>query len=183
MVYLIQSLTLSKHCDSSRQRDHFITQLVLDTRQIIYLFESFPSFKNCCHFSHLLSLRKLIASASSISSRPLSRFLSCSTEIFSMYRPDLLAFLLPLLAAPAYAAETLDCAKIRADGHTFDLSKLGGPHSIVTTRLVPNPPEHYNTTYTLDICKPLKKSGDNKPGECPNGTRGTYRADDDGKLY
>ncbi|KAH6950669.1 hypothetical protein HG530_011324 [Fusarium avenaceum] len=102
-----------------------------------------------------------------------------------MYRPDLLAFLLPLLAAPAYAAETLDCAKIRADGHTFDLSKLGGPHSVVTTRFVPNPPEHYNTTYTLDICKPLKKSGDNKPGECPNGTRVcaiTHLLDDSDKV-
>ncbi|KAF5672465.1 autophagy-related protein [Fusarium heterosporum] len=87
-----------------------------------------------------------------------------------MYRPDLLAFLLPLLAAPAYAAETLDCGKIRADGHTFDLSKLGGPHSIVTTRYRPNPPEHYNTTYTVDVCKPLKKT-DKKTSECPNGTR------------
>jgi len=92
-----------------------------------------------------------------------------------MYRPDLLAFLLPLLAAPVFAAETLDCGKIRADGHTFDLSKLGGPHSVVTTRYRPNPPEHYNTTYTLDICKPLKKSGGKKSPECPNGTRGALR--------
>ncbi|RKL01026.1 hypothetical protein BFJ68_g12525 [Fusarium oxysporum] len=88
-----------------------------------------------------------------------------------MHRPDLLAFLLPLLAAPAFAAETLDCGKIRADGHTFDLSKLGGPHSVVTTRFKPSPPEHYNTTYTLDICKPLKKKGGKKDEECPNGTR------------
>ncbi|CAF3478966.1 type II membrane protein [Fusarium graminearum] len=87
-----------------------------------------------------------------------------------MYRPDLLAFLLPLLAAPVFSAETLDCGKIRADGHTFDLSKLGGPHSVVTTRYKPNPAGHYNTTYTLDVCKPLKKSGGSK-SECPNGTR------------
>jgi hypothetical protein len=92
-----------------------------------------------------------------------------------MHRPDLLAFLLPLLAAPAFAAETLDCGKIRADGHTFDLSKLGGPHSVVTTRFKPSPPEHYNTTYTLDICKPLKKKGGKKDEECPNGTRGVYK--------
>ncbi|WKT38499.1 hypothetical protein QSH57_000317 [Fusarium oxysporum f. sp. vasinfectum] len=72
---------------------------------------------------------------------------------------------------PAFAAETLDCGKIRADGHTFDLSKLGGPHSVVTTRFKPSPPEHYNTTYTLDICKPLKKKGGKKDEECPNGTR------------
>jgi autophagy-related protein 27 len=92
-----------------------------------------------------------------------------------MHRPDLLAFLLPLLAAPAFAAETLDCGKIRADGHTFDLSKLGGPHSVVTTRFKPSPPEHYNTTYTLDICKPLKKKGGKKDEECPNGTRGMHK--------
>ncbi|KAG4295055.1 hypothetical protein FPRO06_01639 [Fusarium proliferatum] len=73
--------------------------------------------------------------------------------------------------APVFAAETLDCGKIRADGHTFDLSKLGGPHSVLTTRFKPSPPEHYNTTYTLDICKPLKKKGGKKDEECPNGTR------------
>ncbi|KAJ3519226.1 hypothetical protein NM208_g14208 [Fusarium decemcellulare] len=87
-----------------------------------------------------------------------------------MHRPDVLAFLLPLLVAPVYGAETLDCAKIRADGHTFDLSKLKGPHSVVTTRYVSSPPEHYNTTYTLDVCGPLQKKGKNEP-ECPNGTR------------
>ncbi|KAM5343094.1 hypothetical protein ACJ41O_014060 [Fusarium nematophilum] len=89
-----------------------------------------------------------------------------------MHRPDVLAFLLPLLvAAPAYGGETLDCKNIRVDGHTFDLSKLEGPHSVVTTKFQPNPPEHKNTTYTLDICKPLKKSGGPKTEECPNGTR------------
>ncbi|KAF4456084.1 hypothetical protein F53441_1699 [Fusarium austroafricanum] len=88
-----------------------------------------------------------------------------------MHRPDLLAFLLPLLATPALSAETLDCGNIRADGHKFDLSKLGGPHSVVTTRFSPSPPLHFNTTYTLDICKPLKKSGGKKTEECPNGTR------------
>ncbi|KAJ4261608.1 type II membrane protein [Fusarium torreyae] len=88
-----------------------------------------------------------------------------------MHRPDLLAFLLPLLAAPAFAAENLDCAKIRADGHTFDLSKLKGPHSVVTTRFTPNPEAHWNTTYTLDVCGPLSKKGGKKTEECPNGTR------------
>ncbi|KAF5025697.1 hypothetical protein F66182_2215 [Fusarium sp. NRRL 66182] len=88
-----------------------------------------------------------------------------------MHRPDLLALLLPLLAGPVFAGETLDCAKIRADGHTFDLSKLGGQHSVVTTRFRPNPAAHYNTTYTLDICKPMDLGDDKKTPHCPNGTR------------
>lgn len=90
-----------------------------------------------------------------------------------MHPPQLSALLLPLLVAPVFGASTLTCENIRADGHTFDLSKLKGPHSVVTTRFEASPPEHYNTTYTLDICGPLKKSGKgSKDEECPNGTRG-----------
>ncbi|KAM0430603.1 hypothetical protein ACHAPT_005956 [Fusarium lateritium] len=85
-----------------------------------------------------------------------------------MYRPEIFSFLLPLLATSAYGAETLDCSNIRVDGQKFDLSKLRGAHSVVTTRFEPSIPGHSNTTYTLDVCGPLEKSGANK---CPNGTR------------
>lgn len=90
-----------------------------------------------------------------------------------MHRPDLFSFLLPLLATSAYGAENLDCSNIRVDGQKFDLSKLGGAHSVVTTRFEPSIPGHSNTTYTLDVCGPLEKKGANK---CPNGTRGMCRA-------
>ncbi|KAH7133355.1 autophagy-related protein 27 [Dactylonectria estremocensis] len=88
-----------------------------------------------------------------------------------MYQPQLSALLLPLLVAPVWGGSTLTCENIRVDGHSFDLSKLGGPHSVVTSRLQSSPPAHFNTTYTLDICKPLKMSGKPKGEECPNGTR------------
>ncbi|KAI5458143.1 autophagy-related protein 27 [Mariannaea sp. PMI_226] len=90
-----------------------------------------------------------------------------------MHTPQLSALLLSLLVIPAPGlASLLTCENIRVDGHSFDLSKLKGPHSVVTTRYEPNPPEHFNTTYTLDLCGPLKKSGKAKKGqECPNGTR------------
>lgn len=75
--------------------------------------------------------------------------------------------------APSQVSATLDCKKIRADGYTFDLSKLDGPHSVVTSKYNYAADTHINTTYTVDICKPLKKSGKKAPKEeCPNGTRG-----------
>lgn len=88
-----------------------------------------------------------------------------------MHRPELFSFLLPLLATSVYGAENLDCSNIRVDGQKFDLSKLKGAHSVVTTLLEPSTMEHHNTTYTLDVCGPLEKKGANK---CPNGTRGMY---------
>lgn len=78
------------------------------------------------------------------------------------------SLLLTLLLAPAGNA-MLDCSKIRADKYNFDLSKLGGPHSVVTSRWDPDAQVNHNTTFTVDICKPLKKDGKKK---CPNGTRG-----------
>jgi len=76
-----------------------------------------------------------------------------------------------LASVPAQAA-SLDCENVRIDGHTFNLKPLGGPHSVVTTRWEESAQTHFNTTYTVDICKPLKKSGkENKNKECPNGTR------------
>ncbi|CAI4211863.1 unnamed protein product [Parascedosporium putredinis] len=73
-----------------------------------------------------------------------------------------------LLATPA--TSMLYCDNILVDGYGFNLEKLGGPHSVVTT--LREPPSYSNTTYTVDICKPLKKSGDAPKNEqCPNGTR------------
>ena len=96
-------------------------------------------------------------------------------SLHGMHRPQLSA-LLPLALAPIVsAAGGLACEKIRVDGVNFDLSKLGGPHSVVTSRWDSLAETHHNTTYTVDVCKPLKKSGKSKKGEeCPNGTRGTY---------
>ncbi|KAL6411177.1 hypothetical protein AUP68_04875 [Ilyonectria robusta] len=93
-------------------------------------------------------------------------------QLFSMHPSQLSAFLLPLLVAPVLGGMTLTCENIRVDGHSFDLSKLRGPHSVVTTLYQPSPPRHYNTTYTLDVCGPLKKSGKvSKDEQCPTGTR------------
>merc|ERR1712000_711808 len=62
--------------------------------------------------------------------------------------------------------------KIVIEGQKFDLSKLGGPHSVVTSRFEDLAQTHFNTTYTVDVCQPLKKSGKSeKSEECPNGTR------------
>ncbi|PHH79622.1 hypothetical protein CDD80_4227 [Ophiocordyceps camponoti-rufipedis] len=79
---------------------------------------------------------------------------------------------LGLALAPLQGLAMLRCENVRVDGHSFDLSQLGGPHSVVTSRYESIPDAHHNTTYTLDICKPLKKSGTvKKTEECPNGTR------------
>jgi len=63
-----------------------------------------------------------------------------------------------LASAVTTAASDFKCSEITADGHTWDLSKLGGPHSVITSEF--DPPTYYNTTYTVDICAPLKRKGD-----------------------
>ncbi|KAI2425752.1 type II membrane protein [Ophidiomyces ophidiicola] len=68
-----------------------------------------------------------------------------------------------LALLPALSLAQLDCTKIVVDGKTWDLSKLGGPHSVYN--VVDHPPSIINTTYTLDICKPLPKNS-----QCPSGT-------------
>lgn len=68
----------------------------------------------------------------------------------------------------------LHCDKILIEGQKFNFKDLGGPHSVVTTQeLVDQPFQYRNTTYTLDLCAPLKKSG---PAEesCANGARGEF---------
>ncbi|KAI2610776.1 autophagy-related protein 27 [Hypoxylon fragiforme] len=78
--------------------------------------------------------------------------------------------LLSLLLAPLPTEAMLNCKAIVADKQRFDLSKLGGPHSVVTSHISDG--ISYNTTYTVDICRPLKKKGDvNKKEQCPNGSR------------
>jgi hypothetical protein len=80
---------------------------------------------------------------------------------------------LSLLAVPVLGSTSLSCNNVRIDDHSFDLSSLSGPHSVVTTRYESIAQTHINTTYTLDICNPLKKSDKGKKNEsCPNGTRG-----------
>ena len=76
----------------------------------------------------------------------------------------------PFLATPC-AAFTYDCKKIRADTHTVNMSPLRGPHSITTSQL--NSSVYYNTTYTIDVCAPLKHSGDGKA--CWQNTRGMFQ--------
>lgn len=85
------------------------------------------------------------------------------------------AWLLVSLLAAQASAVMLSCEHVRVDKQSFNLEKLGGPHSVVTT--LREPPSHSNTTYTVDICKPLKRKGaDEVPKEeqCPTGTRGVF---------
>jgi len=66
----------------------------------------------------------------------------------------------------------LTCDNILADGVKFDLSGLKGPHSVVTTEMTPATQK--NTTFTIDLCGPLKRKGKvDKKEKCPEGTRRT----------
>ncbi|KAI1389204.1 autophagy-related protein 27 [Hypoxylon trugodes] len=80
------------------------------------------------------------------------------------------ALLLSLLLAPLPTDAMFRCNNVVAKGQPFNLEKLGGPHSVVTSRIIGE--TSHNTTYTVDICRPLKKKGDVKKDEqCPNGSR------------
>ncbi|KAK4983946.1 type II membrane protein [Elasticomyces elasticus] len=78
--------------------------------------------------------------------------------------PSLLT--LPILTS----AISFDCTHTRVDGQSFDLSKLGGAHSVHWIQ--DTPPSLSNTTFTIDICTALKRTkGVPKENECPSGTR------------
>ncbi|QUC21876.1 uncharacterized protein UV8b_06117 [Ustilaginoidea virens] len=89
-----------------------------------------------------------------------------------MHPPSASAVLLPLLVAPLPGLAMLHCENVLVDGYKFNLEKLKGPHSVVTSKYDSATHTYHNTTYTLDICGTLKKSGKAKPTEeCPNGSR------------
>ncbi|KAK2607380.1 hypothetical protein N8I77_006057 [Diaporthe amygdali] len=75
-----------------------------------------------------------------------------------------------LLATPATAM--LHCDAIVAQGQKFNFKDLKGPHSVVTTQQLEEwePFQYRNTTYTVDLCAPLKKDGPASES-CPNGAR------------
>lgn len=79
-------------------------------------------------------------------------------------------FLASLL--PAFTAATgFDCAHIRVDGIEYDLSPLAGVHSLYHVEETED--LFMNTTYVLNICKPLKGAairGDLKCGTSKNST-------------
>src|SRR3979411_454399 len=78
-----------------------------------------------------------------------------------------------LFSALVAAVGNLDCKKIVIEKKEWDLSKLGEPHSVMDSHHTP--PTWHNTTYTIDICKNLKRS-DDIPGndQCAGGTRGEH---------
>ena len=83
---------------------------------------------------------------------------------------SLIYALLPL--AHLAASVSIDCDHIRVDGKKFDLSKLAGRHAI-SIHDTSRPPAEYNTTWTVNLCAPLKKiNGIRDQDQCPAGTRG-----------
>lgn len=78
----------------------------------------------------------------------------------------LLTLLPSTLASPGF-----DCHKIVDDRVSWDLSSLGGPHTLHWKHSTDESLTR-NYTLTLDICAPLKKTkGAAKDEECPTGTR------------
>ncbi|WPH03563.1 Hypothetical protein R9X50_00644400 [Acrodontium crateriforme] len=75
-----------------------------------------------------------------------------------------------LLLPTAIQAVTFDCNHVEIDRQKFNLSPLSGPKAVHWQ--VASPPSITNTTFTLDICKPLKKDSNIANEEqCPSGTR------------
>jgi len=78
---------------------------------------------------------------------------------------------LPLLFSTLASSITLNCENILVDKKKFNFGKLGGPH-VLYVNDESRPPAIHNTTYTIDLCQPLKKVK-NIPSadQCPGGTR------------
>ncbi|KAL8771018.1 MAG: hypothetical protein Q9209_003437 [Squamulea sp. 1 TL-2023] len=85
----------------------------------------------------------------------------------SISSPTTILLLLPTLAHTM----NLDCSSIRDNKQSFDISPLGNPISVMTSEDHHPSPTMTNTTFTIDICRPLKKAkGIPKEEDCPNGT-------------
>jgi len=80
----------------------------------------------------------------------------------------LLALLFPLLSA---ADGSFDCGRLVKDRVKFDFKSLSGARSVMISDSSKSV-SYLNTTYTVDICRPLKRVED-VPAEkqCPHGTR------------
>lgn len=83
----------------------------------------------------------------------------------------------PLLAAASLfsslvaATVNFDCRDIVSQKVQWDLGELAGPRMVHWVRDIE--PATHNFTFTLDICKPLRKHVDTSPhNECPGNTRG-----------
>ncbi|KAF8852232.1 hypothetical protein BDZ45DRAFT_678497 [Acephala macrosclerotiorum] len=73
-----------------------------------------------------------------------------------------------LLPGLAIASGTYDCGNIVIKGHQWkELKALGGPKSVL--QWDERASGFKNTTYTIDICRPLKR--ENKDIDCPNYAR------------
>lgn len=59
---------------------------------------------------------------------------------------------------------SIDCNQIRVEGNSWNLSPLSGVHSVFNVE--DHPPVKKNTTFTFDLCQPLKES------DCNAGTYG-----------
>lgn len=82
---------------------------------------------------------------------------------------------LPLSIVSLVAGQSFDCKTILADGQAFDISPLEGPHSVVHLHRTPTALK--NTTFTIDLCKPLDRAkSTDKNKECPSSTRGMKSA-------
>jgi hypothetical protein len=78
-----------------------------------------------------------------------------------------------LLSLPwlIHASPSFDCSKVVAQKIRWDLKELGGDRSVHWVR--DEEPVTKNTTFTIDICKPIGiKKGIAKADQCPGGTRG-----------
>ncbi|KAL9100830.1 MAG: hypothetical protein Q9163_003841 [Psora crenata] len=85
--------------------------------------------------------------------------------------PMHLSSLLILLLIPSFTiAYTLDCSDIRLDRKYFNLEPLDDPHSLY--RVSEEDGTLTNTTFTINVCRPLKKTkGVPKEEDCPNNSR------------
>ncbi|KAI1337332.1 autophagy-related protein 27 [Xylariaceae sp. FL0016] len=89
-------------------------------------------------------------------------------KLSAIKKPDA-AWLLALLLTPLPASAMFRCDHIVVDKLSYNLKELGGPHSVVMSQVVDD--IAHNTTYTVDICRPLKKGDAKKSDQCPNNTR------------
>jgi autophagy-related protein 27 len=75
-----------------------------------------------------------------------------------------------LLLPVCISAVTLDCEHIRIDKRDFNLKPLAGPKTVHWQQWLP--PTISNTTFTIDLCDPIKRKSDvEKAEQCPTGTR------------
>jgi len=142
-------------------------QLTTPSTTVIFDHENSPFLHSFSHFFICILTYCAAALHQQLCSGALVQLLIMRLPRSLAQAAILSTILFPFLAS---ANVPLRCDHVQADGAGFTFKPLGGPRSVLHS--VENSASWTNTTYTIDLCVPLKRKSDVPDDQkCPGGTQ------------